>query len=740
MISEREPVPSWLFLKKFTFFLLLISSLSILILLAVWPWPLYFFHGFARHWDPPLHIWKLSWNIKHILSGKILLPAFNANSFYPHAYTLCFHDLYWIPSWFASIVYKIYPNKIFTYNTTFLAMWVFSGLCMYLLLRELNLSKTASFFGAAAFCLAPYRTSYYMEFNMQLCFGVPLIFLFLLRFIKSPSWINSLGFALSFWAQAVSALYYAVIVACLLPFFLLPWWKTIVTRLKEKEFYLYLAIIFIVGAGLGGIYLWPYIVLKHTSHLYRSLGEVNLHSAQPLAYFLIKHHGVRVFRHLVILPPENVIFPGFTLLALSILFFWIHHKSVQITQKKLIYRSFSWIRLLALLIFFLLCIRYSLQISSYKHPHASLFLNATLILFLLCSLIVTIGWVPSDHRMKFVSGLACISCVAFVLSLGPYIKTGHYHVMAYNYFYLLFYKFSYIIKSMRVVSRFSFIILTFIIITASVSIHELTRKPWLKFLIIPIIGLIFLESHVMKYRYWTQPETLLSPKLASVLDTHTPTSIIVLPIGDRRDDGRYMMSVAGSKYLLVNGWDAFYPMYAIKLAHLFSDGNLTEALGLLKRLWPAPYVLVDLKRLDQLRKRGYGTSNALIKNRCLFITKDKMFSLYKLKDNTLPTNHYIRYTRLDFIRHANSIIFKAKLSQPLDGTILPSHPDQIAVKLNQHLLKVIELHNTWTLFTITINHRIRLKPDMNIFSFEPVHPETYSFYIHDFQLNPTYNP
>ena len=729
-LAEGRSFALPLICKRIIFYFLILTALCVLVLLAVWPWPLYFLHGFARHWDPPLHIWKLSWNIKHILGGKVFLPEYNANSFYPHAYTFCFHDLYWIPSWFAAIVYKIYPNIIFVYNITFLAMWVFSGLCMYWLLKEFALSELAAFFGAVAFCLVPYRTSYYMEFNMQLCFGVPLVILFMVRFIKNPTLMNSLGLAISFWAQAVSALYYAVIIACSLPFLLLPWWKEIVNRLKEKGFYIYLFVVLVVGCGLGALYLWPYVVLKHTSHLYRLLSEINRHSAQPLSYFLTRHHASIFFGHVPAEPPENVIFPGFTLLLLAAYFLWRRRRNVGIEKGIFAHRVWSWIRMSSLFAFFAICFIYACQKGN-SHVNVSLVINIILCILLLSSVLLSVTWEGLDDRDRFIEGLASASVIAFILSMGPLIKTCYHGFLGFNEIYLFLYKYSYIMKGLRVLSRFSIIIIVFIIILSSFAIHDLTSgKGWQRLLVIPVIGLIFWESHVVKYRYWVQPSNLLSPKISKVLDDHHLHSIIVIPIGNRNDDGRYMMSVADSKYLLVNGWDAFYPRYAREMARLFSDGDLNRAVTLLRRLWPSPYILVDRERLSYLKTRGYGTSEENLKKVCDFVIKDDRFTLYAIKKKTDFKNRYIRYIRLDFVKNAKAVIFKVRLHDQNNKM------KKILVELNNHPFKIVLVSNVWKEFCININHKIPLRLDKNLIILKPFGYKTVNLQVSGFRLIP----
>ena len=112
-----------------------------------------------------------------------------------------------MPSLVGAALYGATGNGLLLYNALSLFFWALSGICLYAFLKEFGWHELACVFGATAFCLLPYRTSYYLEFNMQLIFGVPLSLLFLLRLIKKPRLGPAIGLALSLAAQAVSALY-----------------------------------------------------------------------------------------------------------------------------------------------------------------------------------------------------------------------------------------------------------------------------------------------------------------------------------------------------------------------------------------------------------------------------------------------------------------------------------------------------------------------------------------------------
>ena len=143
--------------------LVLFVLLAITVLYCVRPWRAYFFTGLADHWDPRLMGEWMAWNAHNILQGHIFRPDYNANFFYPHAYTLAFSELLWPPSFIYAAVYAVSNNLFLSFNATMLFFWALSGLTMYALLRELRLTRSVSYLGSFIFCLMPYRMAYYVD-------------------------------------------------------------------------------------------------------------------------------------------------------------------------------------------------------------------------------------------------------------------------------------------------------------------------------------------------------------------------------------------------------------------------------------------------------------------------------------------------------------------------------------------------------------------------------------------------
>ena len=262
------------------------AFLAVTIAIAAWPWPLFFFTGLPSHWDPPLHTWKLVWNARHLLNGQFLYPVSHANSFYPIADTLYFDDLFWIPSLAFFWVYGLTGNEFLLYNTTALGLWSLSGLCMYGLLREWGLNRPACLFGSLAFCLMPYRVSYYVELNMQLNFGVPLALLLTTRLIKKPSASAAVCLGLALSAQAVSALYYAVILAFALPCAALRDLATSSLRQRPVRVAAAALAAGVVTVGLALPLLLPYADLRREMGFERSPDDAKDHALQPLSYLI----------------------------------------------------------------------------------------------------------------------------------------------------------------------------------------------------------------------------------------------------------------------------------------------------------------------------------------------------------------------------------------------------------------------------------------------------------------------
>ena len=145
----------------------------------------------------------------------------------------------------------------------------------------------AALMAAAIFTLCPYRTETYIEFNMEMTFGIPLAIYALVRFLESQRARDLAVFGLVFWLQAISVLYYAVILACALAVVAIQY-----AALRWSGWRARTPLMAAVGGGALGLALapvmWPFLVTRRELGFERSLSEVQERSAEVLSYLAVR--------------------------------------------------------------------------------------------------------------------------------------------------------------------------------------------------------------------------------------------------------------------------------------------------------------------------------------------------------------------------------------------------------------------------------------------------------------------
>ncbi len=261
-------------------------GLPALILLMNWPWPRHFAGGFAHHFDPPFHAWKLTLVARHIRQGHILPPDGNTNCFFPSSRTLYYEALHWPQALVAAGLMAFTDNPVLIYHLVLLLFWAASGLAMAGLLRELGAGRPAAALGAVLFCIIPYRVSYFVEFNMQLVVGLVLFLLCGVRFFRRPGFRNGLGLGMAFWLQATSELYQAIILVLAAPLIFLP---LLVARrprfFLDRRFCRGVAG-FLLAVALTYPFVSGYRELHRRESFARGRQEMAFHCLEPASYLL----------------------------------------------------------------------------------------------------------------------------------------------------------------------------------------------------------------------------------------------------------------------------------------------------------------------------------------------------------------------------------------------------------------------------------------------------------------------
>jgi hypothetical protein len=289
------------------------------VIVATWPlarapaslWP--------NHHDPALFTWVMASTARRLLHAPGLF--FDSNTFYPHGLTYAFGEILLVPAllgfpgWVAG-------NPVLTYNLLVLFLWPVNGVAMAWAAYELTGSRMAAWLAGAVFCLSPYFTEYYLEFNMLPAAAVPVAIVAWLRWLERQDrrWLAAALAALT--VQGLTSWYYAIIlglglVTLTLGFCLMRW--------RGWEVRRDLVAVLVGGAAVGAALVpvaWPYWMVHREFGYERSLLDTEGHYADLLS-FLEPGARSRFFPfdwtgHV----PETSPFVGFSALLLASLALW----------------------------------------------------------------------------------------------------------------------------------------------------------------------------------------------------------------------------------------------------------------------------------------------------------------------------------------------------------------------------------------------------------------------------------
>ncbi len=252
-------------------------------LVALYTWPLV--RGLGHLWpanhDPRLFTWVMLTIFRNLTTQPAAL--FHGNAFYPVGQSLTFAEPLLTPALLAGPLHALTGNPVLAYNVTLLLFWALSGWAMHAVTFALTRSHAAAVVAAAVFTLAPYRTELYLEFQMEIAFGIPLCVYTLVRFLEGQRTRDLLAFLVVFWLQAIAVWYYAVILAFGLAVLVAQYAALRWTGWRLPA---------LARAAAGGVALvaalvpvaWPFFVTRRELGFERGLADVDERSADVLTY------------------------------------------------------------------------------------------------------------------------------------------------------------------------------------------------------------------------------------------------------------------------------------------------------------------------------------------------------------------------------------------------------------------------------------------------------------------------
>ena len=235
--------------------------------------------------DPAVMAWSMAW-ISHALTTE---PAtlYAANILHPFPDALAHTDLLLTSALVAAPFFLLTGNALVGFNVVLLLTYVLSGYATFLLVRRILSGRSyalqAALFAGGLYAFCPYRLAHVAQLNTMTTNWLPLILLFMHRYLEDgrrPRDLLLVG--LFFSLNALSGLYYGVFAAVMAALFFVLW--SLINREAPKaRDLLYGVPVFGVSAALLVVLLWPYLSRSGDADRSWDIANVVYYSFEPAA-------------------------------------------------------------------------------------------------------------------------------------------------------------------------------------------------------------------------------------------------------------------------------------------------------------------------------------------------------------------------------------------------------------------------------------------------------------------------
>ncbi|MBC7230341.1 MAG: hypothetical protein H5T74_08130 [Actinobacteria bacterium] len=312
-------IPNFSRRKESTLVLLFFLLLAVVF---TWPLALHLHDGIlGGHGDPLLNTWILSWDARTAFTHPTGL--FQANIIYPSRDVLAYSEHLITLGVAAAPIYYLSGNPLLAYNLVLLLGLVFTAFAAYLLARELTGSRWGAVAAGVFFAFCPYKISKLGHIHILLAPFMPLMLLYLYRYLGKGGRRNLVLFGLFLLLQSLCSWHYLVF--CSLSAGLLWLWFALLSRRRSLLPRLGYALAAMLAAlALTLPFALPYLrAHARLPDFERTLREAEYYSASLSDYLrvprenLLYGHAPAPFSKGDVMP-EGVLFPGITTIALAL--------------------------------------------------------------------------------------------------------------------------------------------------------------------------------------------------------------------------------------------------------------------------------------------------------------------------------------------------------------------------------------------------------------------------------------
>lgn len=689
---------------------LMALAFGVAVMLSIPPWIDYFTTGLGEHWDTRLMGQWLAWNAHSITQGNYLLPDFNANFFYPHAYSLAFSEALWPQSFVYLAVKTLGGNHFVSFNTTMLVFWVLSGFSMYALLRHFKVSVLLSFFGGLIFCLMPYRLAYYIEFNMTLVFCIPLIWLAYARWMQNPSFATTAFVVAVFWLSLSSCIYYTLIAMLPLLLLFLAQLKDQPSRLGDPGFMLWLAVVLAAITLLAALLLQPYFELS-TSDYVRDASDHARHYLQAVHYInpaspLIHYNALGLdIRAIPVRLSEVLAFPGSVLSLLTLVYFFDRiSRRMNLPfrgGRQALVLSVQWLRCLGWAVFWSAIVVFWLT-DAELYTQAARWTYLSALIVLLSTAFVLVFPNEPDADARFISRLGCVAIFCFFISLGANFTLGHDDrstLLSSNPISFIFEAVT-IFDALRGLSRFSIVVFCFLIIASVYTFEKTVANAHLRKLLVIFLGSVMIYEGRQGFYRFTDESANLASKTSQAIDALDPQiPLVQLPLGVRDSDAEAVLMTASVLRPLVNGHSGFAPAYYQDWNEAMRQWKIEDVADQLTSIWPTPWLMLNHRAINFL-SRGWRAEfpTDIVERHWQVAVKDEFRTLYR------PLQPLHRQSRIDKLLRRDVLVRLPQIS--FEARVTPcracAQPAQYQVSVNGVATAVAVLQPGWHRYQVDL--------------------------------------
>jgi hypothetical protein len=245
-------------IKADIFFIFLLFLISVWGLKSLFGGP-YYTSQDGIHQAARLYYFKMA------LKDGVFPPRWSNLAYYSYGYPL-FQFNYHLP-WYAAIPLFALKFDIFdSIKIIHFAAFFFSGVFMYIFLKELVSRKFLAFAGAFLFLISPYRfVNIYVRNSVGEVFAImffPLVFYSLLKLVRTKKWIHAL--LLAVWLYGIILSHAMTFVIFAPSIFIFGLYCLSISK-DRKKFIIQTTVAFVLFLGLAAYYLFPaFIERKYT--------------------------------------------------------------------------------------------------------------------------------------------------------------------------------------------------------------------------------------------------------------------------------------------------------------------------------------------------------------------------------------------------------------------------------------------------------------------------------------------